>query len=69
METLNPDQLRSEFSLALQNIEDLPALLQLRKDYTGKKSPLKAALKGIRHVAPENRKATLRRSMLCNLNC
>ena len=57
METLNPDQLRSEFSLALQNIEDLPALLQLRKDYTGKKSPLKAALKGIRHVAPENRKA------------
>ena len=27
METLNPDQLRSEFSLALQIIEHLPATL------------------------------------------
>lgn len=57
MEPLNPTHLRTEFAQALQAVQELSALLQLRKAYTGKKSPLKEALNGIRNVAPENRKS------------
>lgn len=36
---------------------DSPAALdELRRKHTGKKSPVKLALKGLRHVAPEDRK-------------
>lgn len=57
MESLNLDTIWSDFDAALSQIDAINALLVLRKAYTGKKSPLKQALKQIRNVPPEERKS------------
>ena len=51
----DPDALLLAFREALQGVDSPDALDVLRREHTGKKSPVKAALKQLRDVAPEDR--------------
>lgn len=49
-------QLKADFEQALSLIDKTQELLQLKKQYTGKKSPIGKALKNLRTVPAEDRK-------------
>jgi len=53
----NPQDLLQAFRAELASAQTPTELDELRRRHTGKKSPLKALLKGLRNVAPEDRKA------------
>jgi len=54
---MNVDALIQQFRADLEAAQDQAALDEVRRTHTGKKSPLKAAFKDLRSVAPEDRSA------------
>ena len=53
---INIDDLEIQFKHALSTVDAVDSLNRLRKEYTGKRSPIKGALKNLRNIPPENRK-------------
>jgi phenylalanyl-tRNA synthetase alpha chain len=48
--------IETQFNAAIENTKSSVELTRLRKQYTGKKSPIKMALKNLRNLPPEDRK-------------